>query len=534
MASTLKLYSLNMESEEAVSAALTPRTAKIWRRVLSRAAADAESDAETEEEVFGTAQSQEGGRAPRPGPHGTHRKTGRPAPRTLALATPVEDAIAEEENDDDDEDDEDEEDEEEAEAPPLPPRRGTRKRAAPTVEAAPAPPRARAARVPAANKAAPSAKRVVAEEDDDDDKEEEEEEEEEEAPRRSPRCGTNKENAKPPPTAEAAAPKTKAAAARQPAGGAPGEPSARRGHSCTVLGDGRTMVVYGGEATIQAAEAFCFCVDEGWRTLKATAFEARGRAGHGAVLGGDGRVLVFGGSAPGGSAPTRARALDVGALKWSDVDLGARPAARSGGSLVALAGGAVVAIGGDTAAAVLDALGAPYGARKRLPVSGAPPPPFAGGAALPDGAGGAVVLTASGRVYVLEAAGGAWAWDERLCVGPAPPCGAGLACARLDASHLLVHGGADARSGKALAAAGILDTDLWEWAPAPPAVARALGARKRHTLARLDAAAGPAIVCFGGAGPRGAALAKTATLPVRDVLGAPRGAAPLVSDSIVV
>ena len=167
---------------------------------------------------------------------------------------------------------------------------------------------------------------------------------------------------------------------------------------------------------------------------------------HGAAAAAARQLVVFGGAALDGleMAVGDAMVFDVATRGWTACECAARPAARLGHGLVCLddsSGDAtIVALGGSRggrggAAGAADALGSPFGARKRLAVKGEAPPPHEHGVAVAL-RGGAAVLVICGapvdksrsmrsKVFCLargaDADADAWTWDAPWVMGDAPP-----------------------------------------------------------------------------------------------------------------
>ena len=305
------------------------------------------------------------------------------------------------------------------------------------------------------------------------------------------------------------------------------------------------MVVWGGEVDGVDSEygsgaVFEYSLGTGWVRHAAASDEddrggRGGRAWHGACLV-DGKVAIYGGlDAEGGSPAAGARVLDLGSgtPTWTRPELAARPALRTGACLcrVADASGddAVLVVGGSRGGRkgglvtpTVDALGPPFGAKKRLQATGPAPPPCAvGSAVVVEGGDALVVLGTLKRVSLMRRGDdGTWAWEEPFVVGPAPAPRTKHAAALLpDGTSILVHGGLADDGGGALQDAHVLCTRLWEWSPAPKDVAKAFGHRYGHTLALVDDAdtQQPVLLAFGGVDKRGKKLAKLAS--IRDSAG---------------
>ena len=410
-----------------------------------------------------------------------------------------------------------EEEEETEDSPPLAARRPARGRAR---DVAPAP----AAKKPAAKK--PAAKKSA---------------------RKAPppakpaaRAPRGKENAAPAPKKRAAA---APAAAPKRAKKEPG-PAPRWGHSATVLEDGATMAVWGGDGDDSAVHLYR--VDTGWDAVEAED-APESRAWHAATASAS-RLVVFGGDA-GDGRPVRegtAKVFDVDAGAWTSVDVAARPQTRLGHVLLALrdaAGGeCVAALGGlrgrnEPVATTCDTLGAPFGAKKRLTIKndkkgdvtkGDAPKPHAHGCAvvLKNGAQALVWTgqplarddTRSNKVFTLARdASDAWTWErQRYVMGEDKPSfrNKSACCLLPDGVSVLIHGGLDADSGEVLGDAHILDTNLWTWERAPKRVESAFGARAGHSLVCAEDGDTRMLLAFGGRGADGSELANLAKVVV--------------------
>ena len=456
------------------------------------------------------------------------------------------------------EDDEDDDDEEES--PPMAARRPKRGAAA----AAPPPRSSRRVAEDKENDAPPKRAKKAAPAADDGDEEDaappkrakkaraakaDDDDDEEAAPKRAKQAAPKRAARAPAPRAEppAARRRTGAAADRR------GEPAARWGHAAVVLGD--TLVVLGGETEGDEApgKVHAYTVRDGWTTRDtcgedgAPAAPTRRAWAAAAVDDGD-RVVVFGGTAGDGAAlGGAAQVFDFRSSTWAAADLGARPGPRCGHGLVRLAEHderSVVAVGGHRGgrkaadATALDALGAPFGARAlKMGPGDSPPPGHAHGCVVPIRDGAAAVVfsgasSASGRsngtVRVLEfsAERESWSWFEPFVVGDALSRRRKAACCLLpDGKSVLVHGGLG-DDGAALEDARVLDTELWEWVPAPTAARRTFGARAGHTISLL----GDTLVAFGGVGRDSKKRAALVQVPAAAFDA--RGVGPALEESI--